>query len=133
MSWLPPLYLLLLLLGILPLLLVAVFVQRSATFTVSLCHEHARRRRMHISIAWAISLAGFACCVASALLLSLDPGPLIGAGVLLFILGIVYGGIMASLASPRCIDKHIARVAGAGRPFLDSLPDAMGRTGDLGG
>jgi hypothetical protein len=133
MSWLPPLYLLLLPLGILPLLLVAVFVQRSATFTVSLCYEHARRRRMHISIAWAISLAGIACGVAGALLLSPDPSPLVGAGVVLFILGIVYGGIMANLATPRKIDKHLAQVSGAGRPFLDSIPDAMGQTGDLGG
>jgi hypothetical protein len=127
LTWFPPVYLLLLLLGVFPLLLVIFFVQRRATFALSLCAGHARRRRRHLLIAVTIGLAGFVSMVHGALSLSPDNGRFIGVGLLAIFAAILYGGIMVNLVSPRLIDKYIARVTGAGRPFLDSLPDALGR------
>ena len=134
LTWFPPVYLLLLLLGVLPLLIVLVFVQRRSTFSISLCPDHARRRRRHLLIAWAIALAGVACILFGALSLSMprNDGQFIGIGVLALIVAAVYGGIMAGLASARRVDKYMARVTGAGRPFRDSLPDFTGHARTTG-
>jgi hypothetical protein len=129
LTWFPPLYLLLLLLGVLPLLLVVFFVQRRATFALSLCADHARRRRWNLFIAVTIGLTGFVCIIYGAVSMPRDPGGFLGIGLLAIFAAIFYGGIMVNLVSPRLIDKHLARVTGAGRPFRESLPDAAGRIG----
>jgi hypothetical protein len=131
LTWFPPLYLLLLLLGVLPLLLVIFFVQRRATFALSLCSDHARRRRWNLFIAVMIGLAGFVCMFYGALSVPRDSGEFFGIGLLAIFAAVFYGGIMVNLVTPRLIDKHIARVTGAGRPFLDSLPAAAGHDGAL--
>jgi hypothetical protein len=129
LTWFHPSFLFLLLLGVVPLLLVALFVQNRATFTVSLCDEHGRRRRTHLLIAWSIGLAGVAAFFFGAIYLPHDAGPFVGVAVLLIITGSIYGGFMAGLASARKIDKQAAWVTGAGNPFRDSLPDVTGQTG----
>lgn len=129
LTWFPPLYLLLLLLGVLPLLLVVFFVQRRATFALSLCPDHARWRRRNLFIAVTIGLAGFVGIIYGALSMPRDPGGFLAVGLLAIFAAIFYGGIMVQLVTPRLIDKHLARVTGAGRAFRESLPDAAGRIG----
>jgi hypothetical protein len=131
LSWFPPVYLLLLLLGVLPLLLVVFFVQRRATFALSLCPDHARRRRRNLFISVAIGFAGLVSMFYGAFSIPGEAGQFLGIGLLAIFAALIYGGIMVNLVSPRLVDKHIARVTGAGRAFRNSLPDAMGRTGDV--
>ena len=132
LTWFPPVYLLLLLLGLLPILLVVFFVQRRATFELSLCPQHARRRRWNLFISVTTGLAGFAM-IFGAISMPREGGQLFGMGLLAILAAFFYGVIMVNLVSPRFIDKYVARVTGAGRPFRDSLPDMLGRIGNLGG
>jgi hypothetical protein len=128
LAWFPPIYLVLLLLGVVPLLILLLFVQRKATICVYLCERHARRRKTAILVAWLVAAVGLTAIIAGGVL---GLGPLIRfliwGGVVLLAAGLIGALAASGLATPRRIDKEAAWVRGAGSPFLNSLPDDLGR------
>jgi hypothetical protein len=120
-AWFHPAWLLLILLHVFILLLVLLFVHKRADFTVGLCHKHADIRRRHLATSWLLSVAGFALTVGAAIIYLDSPWPIL-IGLAVFVLGLGYGAIFATVCRAKRIDKYAAWITGAGRNFLAALP-----------
>jgi hypothetical protein len=130
-SWHPPVYFLILLLGVLPYLVVAILVSRKAKVSLGICDYHLAHRRRNLAVAWTLALAGIGLMIGRTLTITdarISIRLFYIVGIALLVVGILYGIAFATVGTPRRIDKHAASISGAGRPFLDSLPDAMGQT-----
>jgi hypothetical protein len=120
-AWFHPAWLLLILLHVFILLLVLLFVTKRADFVIGLCHKHADLRRRHLAIAWLLAVGGFALTVGAAIAYVDSPIPLL-TGLAVFVLGLGYGAIFATVCRAKRIDKSAAWISGAGQRFLAELP-----------
>lgn len=111
--------------GPLPLILFVVLglaLRRKAKVAFGLCTRHLSRRRRAILIGWAVSLPGIALFVAGALQSGDLAGPLILAGALLVLGGVVYGVSIAAVVSPKRIDQQYVFIKRAGPEYLAQFP-----------
>jgi len=125
LAWVHPAVYLTLLLGLLPLVIVAVIMQKKATIHVGLSAEWFRKRRRTIAIAWAIVAAGMTIAVASGFLAAnwrADAGLGIALGMLLVLGGASYGLIAAPLVVTKRISRDFIWLKGVHPDFLASLP-----------
>ena len=127
--WHPSPYYLLVVIGVLLYVIVAMIVRKKVTVEAGLCELHANKRRTRVLIGWLLFLASIGAFVASWYYGieknnrgPIDYGVLALVGVLLILAAGIWAVAMTRVLYPRYIDKRIARLGGAGRLFLDSLP-----------
>lgn len=108
-----------LLCSILVYALVALLVSRRAVVHVGLCEVHRAKRKRNIFISWGIMSASIICFVLSAVY-----GVMVGViGLILLVAAAIYSSATVLMVSPRFIDKMEVKLSGAGKAFLDSLPE----------
>ncbi len=114
--WHAPGYYLLIFTGALIYVIVAMAVRKRATFEISLCEAHVKRRRNGLLLAWLGTLLAFVGLIAfassSTVLLILF--------LVLLVAAPITGAVMAQVISAKRIDKVEARLK-VGRPFLESI------------
>jgi hypothetical protein len=117
--WHPPGYYVLIFISALVYVVVAMIVRRRAHFELSLCDQHARRRRYGILLGWLGSIVCFGALIATAASNTNSAIPYL---LLVFgFVGSLVGGILlARVVSAHRIDKQHAWLR-VGRPFLDSF------------
>jgi hypothetical protein len=126
-SWHHPALYLLILAGILIYAIVALIIQKKATVRMSLCALHAARRQRKMLIFWLVPLIMIGVIIAgpvleNARMIGKDMSiPFILFGILGLIIALVVAGMSGRLLKPKFIDERMLKLAGAGRPFLDSL------------
>jgi hypothetical protein len=121
--WQHPAYYLLLLCNLLVLLIVVLIVRKKAVLHIGLCDAHQKQRKVAIIACWLGLLGGLAMiCVGVAM----PSGWLILAGVVAFFGGAIWGGVKGRTLTPTKIDKENVWVTGAGKDFLDQLPEWPG-------
>ena len=107
--------------GILLYVIVALIVRKRADVELALCESHARARRRTLAAAWLLGLGS----VAAPIVASAELRPALSAlAFFAVIAAILIGTRQASVLRPVRIDEDEVRLAGAGRPYLDSLEQA---------
>jgi hypothetical protein len=121
--WAHPAYLLLILCNLLVLLVVYLIVRKKAVFSIGLCEAHRKQRWVAITACLTGLILGVVLiCVG----IAVSMGWLIGIGALLMVTGAIWGVARGRLLAAVKIDKQNVWLTGAGKAFLDSLPDRPG-------
>ena len=128
--WHHPAVYLLILAGVLLYAIVALIIRKRAKAQVGLCTQHADKYRLRVIVGWAIVLLG-GCLVAAYYVgnsptyrrMPDAPSLVIAGFVLLLLAGLWHLGA-TRVIYPKMISDGAAHYAGAGEPFLDSLPAA---------
>jgi hypothetical protein len=118
--WHSPALYLLILVNLLIYALVAIFVRKKARVEIGICDAHLRQRRLAIGGGWLFGLGGFITFIAG---MVIDRGLLGLTGFIAFLGGLIYGGVVGPVVSAKGIDPDVVRIRGAGRQFLDTLPE----------
>jgi hypothetical protein len=101
--------------------IVAYAVRKTIKLEVPLCLEHKKRRRNAILLAWIGVIAAFVLPIAFGS--EENGGAWVLFCVLLFFVSCLAGIFRSRLLYGKKIDADEARLGGAGREFLDSLPE----------
>lgn len=123
LSWHHPAIYLILFVALLLYVIVAFCVRKTATVSIPLCEQHRKQRIWFITAAWLCILGGLAVLILSA---GNSSGALAVTGLLVIITGVVLGVTKATLASAGKINGDLVWVRGAGKPFLNELPEWTG-------
>ncbi|MGH8062515.1 MAG: hypothetical protein ACREO7_10965 [Pseudoxanthomonas sp.] len=117
--WHSPAWYLLILLSILIYAIAALIVRKKVEVTLGLCAGHSQRRKLGIAACLAGIAGGFVLLFAG---LSKDSSPMMLAGPLLVLAGIICGLVFGRLMTPARIDHDFARFNGCSPAFLALLP-----------
>lgn len=124
LHWHSPGWYLLILFNIILYAIVALCVQHTAKIYVGVCPEHRARRRRVITIAWlSLPLAIGVWIVGS---LAFPPdwiGVFIVVGIVLILVGAIYGTVASRLFVTKRIDKRFVWLARVNLKYLTALPD----------
>lgn len=131
LNWHPGWVFVLLLVSPLIYIIVALILTKRATILIGLSERWFSKRRTAIFVGWSMVLAGIGLFVYA--IASIEPGPggnitplLVIAGILLFLVGAIYGLIAARMVAPTKItDEHIW-LKGVCPEFLVQLPPLPG-------
>lgn len=125
LTWHPSAWYLLIIVHVLIYAIVATFIQKKTIVHIGLCETHRKRRSWLIGLGLALPLLAIAGCTA----MMGDPNR-VGAGVGLGALGALAGVVLlivgSNVLSAASIDERFARIKGAHRLFLASLPSFHG-------
>ena len=122
--WHPPAYYLLILINLLVYAVVAIIVRKKAVIHVGLCASHRSQRTWFIIASWVSCLAGIAMIIGG---IGGGNDGMTVVGFLALLGGAIVGAVKAPVVSAGRIDKDFVRVKGAGREYLDALPEWDGQ------
>ena len=117
LTWHPAGWYLLILISVLVYALVATFIQKKVLVHVGLCETHRKRRLSLIWLGLGVPLLGAAGCGAV-----IDDSMGIWIGLVGIIGGLILLIVGTSVLAAERIDERFARIRGANRRFLESLP-----------
>ena len=121
--WHHPAYFLLILCNLLIMVIVMLIVRKKAVLHIGLCAAHQKQRKVAIAVCAIGMLVGvFVLCAAAVM----SSGWLALAGGVLFLAGAVWGAVKGRTVGAAKIDKENVWVSGAGKEFLDTLPERPG-------
>lgn len=123
MSWHHPALFILLLVAWLIYLIVAMIVRKSATVEVGICDEHRALRKTFIWITWIVVVLGIAGIFLG--LMANEGSPALF-GVLLLVVGIIFGLIAVRVTAPARIDDQFVWLTGVNKDYLNQLPQWPG-------
>ena len=121
--WHHPAYFLLILCNLLIMVIVMLIVRKKAVLHIGLCAAHQKQRKVAIAVCVSGMLAGVGLLCAAAVMSS---GWLAVAGGVIFLAGAVWGAVKGRTVGAAKIDKENVWVSGAGKEFLDTLPERPG-------
>lgn len=121
--WMHPLWLLLILLNLIILVIVYLIIRKKAVLHIGLCEKHRARRKRGLIVGWGSFMSGIVLIFFGAVL---ESGWTALTGVLLLLIGGIYGAIIARLITPTKIEKETVWVTGCHRDFLAELPEWPG-------
>lgn len=119
--WHHPAIYLVVLVNIIIYAIVAYAVRKTIKLEVPLCTAHKKRRRNAILLAWTGVIASFVLPIAFGS--GENSGTWVLVCVLMFFVSCLVGIFGSRLLYGKKIDADEARLGGAGREFLDSLPE----------
>lgn len=117
LTWHPSGWYALILINVLVYAVVASFVQKKRLVHVGLCETHHKRRLWLIGLGLALPLLGAIACGAA-----IENPNAIGVGIVGLVGGIVLLMVGTNVLTAESIDERFARIRGAHRRFLESLP-----------
>lgn len=118
--WQHPAYYLLLLINLLILIIVVLIVRKKAVLHIGLCERHRAVRKQGLIIGWSSFALGLILIGSGAFASS---GWMALAGVVLLLVGGIYGAVRARTVAAAKIDKQYVWVTGCHRDFLAELPE----------
>lgn len=117
LTWHPSGWYALILINILVYAIVARIIQKKALLHVGLCETHRKRRLWFMGLGLALPLLGAVGCSAA-----IENPNAIWIGMIGVISGIVLLIVGTSVLAAESIDERFARIRGAHRRFVESLP-----------
>jgi hypothetical protein len=121
-SWHHPALYLLVLVALLIYVIVALVVRKTVRVGVPLCARHAQRRKVWITLAWALPVAGIADAFVLPRLFDLDPGWIALLVVIFILAGVIIWAVAGNPIRPQSIDSFSAEFSGFCEPFLEQIP-----------
>jgi hypothetical protein len=121
--WHPPGYYLLIFVGLLIYLIIALCVRKKALVHVGLCEKHRAQRKWIIAGSWLAVLLGFVMMIGG---LSEDSGAVSLSGVVLLLVGVVFGILKGPVVSVVKIDNEFVWLKGPGEDYLAQMPEWSG-------
>ena len=121
-SWHHPALYLLIFLGLLVYVIVALIVRKSIRVGVPLCPFHKQRRRLWVTLAWALALVGIADAFILPEVIGLDGGWTALITISLILAGLVIWAVVGNPIRPQSIDSFSAEFSGFSDRFLDQIP-----------
>ncbi len=104
--------------------IIAACIRKKAEITIGLCEKHFNARKRDIWIAWSCILGGIGMLIGGAMIHVIST-PLVLIFIVLIICGGIYGITRGRIIFASKIDKEYIRIKGAGKEFLDSLPEFL--------
>jgi len=120
LAWYPPLVYLSLVLGLIPFVILVLVLQHKMTVHAGVCPVCRSKRRRTMLVSWLGSIGGLILAIYA---ISVNGGWLIGIGVALFLISLVYGVLASRIIWPKRIKDNLAWLNGAGPDFLSTLPE----------
>jgi len=117
--WYPPWVILLILLSLLIGAIVAMLVRKNAKIEIGLCEAHRSKRVRNMILGTILTVLGISLIIVAVAFEK--GGPLVLFSIIALIAGIVFC-VQATPITAKKIDDNYVWIKGAGRPFLDSLP-----------
>lgn len=121
--WHPPAFYLIILLNLLIYALVAICIRKKAALYIGLCETHRVRRKRGIIICWLSVITGLAMIIGGGVG---NSGFVIVPGIVLFIGGMIYGGVTGARISAAKITQDNVWIKGVNKDFLAELPEWSG-------
>ncbi len=118
--WHNPLIYLFFLINLLVYALAAIITRKRAIIEISLCEQHASQRKTNILVSWILVVASIALIVMGFANNLISVGL---AGIALLLGALVYAALKTPVVTARKIDKEYVWLTGAGKEFLNSLPE----------
>jgi len=126
LSWHPPLvFVLLLICGLIPYLIVALITRKTAKIEIGLSEEWHERRRRAILICWGLCLTGIAL-IALAVTETQTGGIAALLGALLTLAGLIFALIKVRMVRPKKITDEHVWLRGCHPSYLANLPEWSG-------
>ncbi len=122
-TWHDPGWYLLILLMLVVYIIVGLIVRKKVTLALGLCMAHRQRRNVLNWSGFGMFVLGIACIYAA---VQIEHEPLGWTGLLILIASVITAVVAGRSLAPVGIDHAEARFRGAGKAFLDSLPDRLG-------
>ena len=125
LSWHHPAwYLVILVCGLIPYVVAALIVRKTATIHIGLSDEWQQRRRNAILVGWTTSLLGIALIIGGIVAASQADIfiALIPLGVVTLFVGMLYGLLRARMVAVKCIRDNYVWLKGVNKDFLAQLP-----------
>jgi hypothetical protein len=119
LSWLHPAWALLILASWIIYLIVYLAIRKKAEVDLGLCEEHKAKRRTGIGIGWITALLGFASIF---LAIGTEKPGFVFLGILLFLFGVIYGSIAASVVGVAKMDDNYIWMKRVNENFLANFP-----------
>ena len=124
LRWHPPLVYLALLANLIIYAIIASIVSKKLDVNVGICALHRSKRVRNIAIGWVLALAGIGAIPWG---ISAENGYLSVVGVVLFIVGLIWGVVGGRVVFAKKIDKDNAWMGGCGKDYLAALPEWPGK------
>jgi hypothetical protein len=121
LSWHAPGWYLLLPASVLIYVIVALIIRETATIEVGYCAVHRRKRRRAIAIGWLVALAGLVLALVATNFPRSEP-LLVVIGILMMLVGLIYGVVGSQVVSPKRIDKRFVWLKQVSPDYLAELP-----------
>ena len=123
LTWHHPAFYLIIFVALLIYVIVALVVRQTANVEVGLCEKHKAKRKRDILITWSLVLLGV---VGFALAIVASDGNYALLGLLLLLVGTVYGIVTTRIVNATRIDKDFVFLSGVNKDYLDQLPQWPG-------
>jgi hypothetical protein len=121
LSWHPPYWYFLILLHILIYVVAALIVRQTATVMIPLCEDHRRRRRRAIAVGWFLGVTGVLVLGAGLSTPGYEAAGIL-VGLIMLLVGLIYGIVGSQVAVPRKIDQRYIWIKKVHPAFLEDLP-----------
>ncbi len=121
LAWHSPVWYLLILVSILLYIIVALIIRHTATIQVGYCDMHRSKRRRAITIGWVLALGGIGLTVVAASLTK-PIALLVVLGVVVFLVGLIWGIVGSQVVSPKRIDARYVWLKQVSPDYLAELP-----------
>ena len=105
-------------------IIVALLIRKTATISIGLSDEWARKRRTILATAWSLALVGIGIVIAGFALLKGDvPMYTLCGGLVLTIGAAIYGAVAGSLVTTAKITDQYVWLNGVCEEYLEELPE----------
>ncbi len=121
--WHPPAYFLLIFCNLLIYAIVAVCVRKKAIVHIGLCERHRVGRKRGIVVCWVGVLGGLGMIIGGGMN---NSGLVILPGIILLLVGIIYGAVTGARISAAKITKENVWIKGVNKDLLAELPEWTG-------
>ncbi len=124
LTWHHPAIFLSILISLCVYVILALILSKKATIHIGLADIWFAKRSRAIMIGWGSVLASIAMIIGGIVLIDQNDlfGIMIAAGVLVFLVGAIYGLVAARMVTPTKIDDTFVWLKGVNSDYLDSLP-----------
>lgn len=124
LNWHHPAIFLSILISLCVYIILAMILSKKATIHIGLSDKWFGKRSRAIMIGWGSVLASIAMIVGGIAMIEQSDafGILIAAGVLVFLVGAIYGLVAARMVTPTKIDDTFVWLKGVNAEYLDQLP-----------
>lgn len=124
MTWHHPALYILIFVAFLIYLIVALIVRQTATVEIGLCAIHLAKRRRDLIVTWVLILLGVVMIFVS---LTANEGIYALIGLVIFLVGVVYGITTTRIVAPAKIDSRFVWLKGFNKDYLQNLPAWVGQ------
>lgn len=106
--------------GLIIYVILAIVLRKRAKVEFAVCLRHRQQHWIRVAIAWLVPLVGIGMV---AIAISMESIPLLIAGFVVFLGGLVYAAVAVPYLKPKLIDDHFVWLKGCCPEYLSAFPE----------